>query len=1001
MPNISEKNRPADHTLTQIEEARKLNERYEEIDAKYGTWLKKFNNGSSFYTTMLQDCMSAISDRVTQYRFKEYLLSLESVEESVEDVKRLFTIISVNPQDAIARRLSSSAKKLPNPEQQQLKAFQEWVCGLEVVQQESFNAWMRRKNRDDMLVNTTTFRTATDAKKQRTFLNWFDREQQLIFDYFLSKLKPSEDISAKEITELKKWYKTEYPQLIRAAKDKLLTILKSNYETNEKFFGTIADLIKIINEKKQKIVLQFPDKFYFDSTATAEKLYNQWLDQRCWEKHQKRFLQDPADIADGVQKKAEARIDDIERMEEGHNGSVGNPLNRTTSVSLNSTTYGIGEAALSTGDASAKLRQLREELLTEVCRLEILDKTGTTVAYVHFTPNDKKSLVTALEQYGMVCTFKGKTNDIFNIEQVRIHQKPAKGEEPSTVYNFNHKTGKLAELLTSDQAAFLTGNLDDALLEQYIKENPGNYRTSLFLAVYGYYSEAFYWGFDFLSRVAGLAIFFEVLNISIGKSTSPASLTLNLLLSVGVVLANITYDPAADAKALCKKLMLRPDLTFFEALVGDKAKKNPLMTAAFAAFGTSGALPDLLPVLAIVNPKTNPALFGFFAVSLILSSDSYYFSFNFADVMDGTKVGIKAFMKALHDFYSEETPEDHIKNKSASARTTLLHMTLAALFRAFTIAYGPYMAVTNVSAALSAEGKPSPQSVTLGFALAVIGAVATLTTVPATRWIAVAKTYYPQIGAETWEQAVKQYNEFKENNPLTAWLQLKQDPSTFLVGGLSYAVPAYITMALDTYAGGVAPSTKIAMMAVLAPVVAKWMFDGFAPAAELKAINAKAKEIDHPYGNPEDDINTVSGTSVAIDLGSRAAATLYIAQFMFPDYCDPETELGKTNLVVLFSVAAFLLWSQFMYQGKSVSKAHASMLESARETEWYQKAKQEYVEPGKRVAGNLFTNCGEGISNNCSLSWASALCKRKDKQDRVEDTRNVPLLSFVGGSGTK
>ncbi len=836
--------------------------------------------------------VDTIKDLTTQYSFMVYMTEVLKQDRLLE---RLFSNLYI-------KDLTSEHAK------EQFQKFQQWICDQSPIQQTAFNHWLSSSNRDHAVGDKTaleTYRESTDATKQRAFINWMNSKLKAVFEQSLLEAKSTSSLAAEQLKELNTWYSEEYPRIINALKDGLKHKKGSAHNSCENFFKYANISIDTINT--HHVTLK-------KSTIDIKNLYNQWLDEQCYEKQIKHFEVDPTD----------AVFDIYSELSSYNETETRSPLARSEYKSDDSS-HDLENQQPTSYEARLK---------TVLTRIEILDKKEKTIGFIYFqeSSNEQESIQALNKQlvkFGMqVDPRKMVTPNLSFIEKVRIISMNEKKEE----YLFGHKKGCLYNLLTPEQEEFLIGSIDSGRLKEYIgndKRYFSDYNKAAFLAWYGYIGEVGYWGFAWFSVEKALEMLYTLMNVTPDINSIPNMLLKSILL-LCVIAANVTYVPSQEAEKLIKKMMLHVGETFWDILLLNNIKKNPLMSFLFLIFSLTGAMPDMDLIGEYVDLKKPLELFAYIltSVTMLTSGPSYYFAYNFDDVINGTKPGLDAFKKALKGLFSENLRE------KAKARDAFSHMILSLLQRDMVIAYGPISFLSKILGPNSA----------VPYTAGALSVPATTITVPGTRFGTISHQYFPKVSEETIELARATFKNNKESSVLQQFktsLALKQDPSTILVLSAAYIVPALATLALGD---SVSPEFKRAIQIVGALAIAQKGFDYFSLSSEEKAINHLALKL----AGKLKDVSFICNAVALGDQLTRIMAIPVILMTISAATFNPQEPLGQLLMLTALSLTAFLSYSAFKYQAMKVEEAFQVIGGDMADTDRWQSFHQNCLIPAKR-----------------------------------------------------
>lgn len=489
---------------------------------------------------------------------------------------------------------------------------------------------------------------------------------------------------------------------------------------------------------------------------------------------------------------------------------------------------------------------------------------------------------------------------------------------PPTLENLLHKrvnnAGKqvpLYTLLSDKQKELLKICLthNPAELNNFINKHGMISIIAWALPIVSYMGECVYFVADFILRADSFKPIFDAFDLGFLLKEKNAFLALNLLATVFVIVANVTFVPRSEANQLLQAWFLNPKGShsnvfaqlkgFFDTHIIDVATKNKLnklLTLGFAGMAFSGAAIETIAI-ALLKPylsaKGYEAMYGAGSAFLITSGVLYYFFMIFQDIINNTPKGIEALIAAASKIWCKDGNGNYTFNSAALIE--FQQMIVSMIERTFRMSYGPY-------AFMKGMGQPEVPSYIAG----IIGGLTTFVTTFATRVAPVAAAYHPE--DITKENLWRATQNFQAKTMLQRFCMRLGDPFIIPAVGLSYILARVTAASMDSTQGALL-GTGVFFVAFAA------MLKISQSSADVKIINrlASQEKIDATWAL------RFSQVSCGVDQFSRAVGLISILVALAPTIFNTETESNKLCIQGALILALYLSYAAFTYQSSKTN----------------------------------------------------------------------------------
>lgn len=395
----------------------------------------------------------------------------------------------------------------------------------------------------------------------------------------------------------------------------------------------------------------------------------------------------------------------------------------------------------------------------------------------------------------------------------------------------------------------------------------------------------------------------------------------NITAAIAVGIANLTFSPSKVSRTLMNDYRLylidHPQDYFIQAIFWDEAKKNKILTTAFITMAASSAMIGIF-ALEMLRPYVSKqvydnVLYPLGCLILIASGILYYFFFNFKDVIQYTQLGWDKFCEVLKTMISRDA--NISMHNRAVAGVAALQMIAGGLEVIFRMALGAFIFMQSMGA-----------SVEYCYVAALVAAIATAVTVPATRFRSAYYAFYMQTELILQTQAE---NSYKERALYQKGMTFLKDSTLPLVLGTEYIVSKNLSLSLS-YSLGI--NVLLIIMANILAAMLLYMM--LAPAIKQKTINAIIKPIDLQQTVPWYDMRSWDKCSMAATFGclfyrfSRTVSLIYILELLLPYVFNTQKESGDSAIVGALSVAIFLSVAGYEYHQPKVKDTLKAMTAS-------------------------------------------------------------------------
>lgn len=503
-------------------------------------------------------------------------------------------------------------------------------------------------------------------------------------------------------------------------------------------------------------------------------------------------------------------------------------------------------------------------------------------------------------------------------------ENPAIAVDEVELANINMLKNSINNLNPTDLARELANGLafnsitpqgKKQVLDHYIEVHKIEYYTLVGHSAFGYLGEFFYLFWDLKSRLTTTA---KLTHEPVPNPEDPESESIlfaaskrniigNAIATPFITLANVTYNPFADAKDYFKMRMLNPETALSHVIY-----KHPFLATMFLtyAFGGSYVEVDGLKDEEWAK-KAGPAINILYA-ALVYSGIAYYAAFQFNDTIQGFakwKASKSLLLEAI-TCGNGLNSEERIINLFSAA-----HEFIAFSERVFRMSYGGFRA----------------QGYELGSAIG----LGTTPVAIATRCLPTRKMYkYEANGltAEEFATATAQYNAAYMLSP--KWNQAK----------LFFSAPIFLTLPGAYFAYQYGADSKLegdnyknyilgTMAAVVTSLTTDYVLQFSIPARRKAiidlALDTKAVQaiLDNPtLSIPNKKSYALSFVANFLDQSSRVGAIFFMLNRLWPDTFDNDNSAGEARVFAALCVDAFLSSSSFKYQQEKGQEAYSTLV---------------------------------------------------------------------------
>lgn len=487
------------------------------------------------------------------------------------------------------------------------------------------------------------------------------------------------------------------------------------------------------------------------------------------------------------------------------------------------------------------------------------------------------------------------------------------------------------------------------------------------LPIVSYMGECVYFVADFILRADSFKPIFDAFDLGFLLKEKYAFLALNLLVTVFVIVANVTFDPRSEANKLLQAWFLNPKGShgnvfaqlkgFFDTHIIDVATKNKLLTLCFAGMAFSGAAIETIAI-ALLKPylsaKGYEAMYGAGSAFLITSGVLYYFFMNFQDIINATPDAIEAFKAAASKIWCKDENGNYTFNSAAFIE--FQQMLVAIVERTFRLSYGPFAFMKGMG-----------QSELPSYIAGIFGGLTTFGTTFATRVEQVAAAYHLKDKKENLPKARTYF--YDEATMLQRAYMRQGDPFTIPAVGMSYILARVTAASMDSTQGALL-GTGVFFVALAV------MLKISQSSADVKIINRLASQ------EKTEATWALSFSQVCCggDQFSRAVGLITILVALGPKIFNTQTESNKLCIQAALILAIYLSYAAFTYQSSKTNSICQNI------SDWIQRKAGQY---GAKSLGNsniFATNGGQELSiigrdsqHYLELSETDAPSKRLDE----------------------
>lgn len=446
------------------------------------------------------------------------------------------------------------------------------------------------------------------------------------------------------------------------------------------------------------------------------------------------------------------------------------------------------------------------------------------------------------------------------------------------------------------------------LLTFYANLHPREYYTILVHALLGYLGEIFYLYWDFAARI-------EIIKTLFPGIPDDDNFIAQVIATVPIAAANITYNPLTTAKGYVRSKLLDPEHTVIAEMF-----HNKIIALLFLLYCLAGGYIEIVEIDSWLDETM-----GMFKLApigiLVYAAVAYYVAYQFKD----TVKGIKDFGTVLTNLKFSD-----IKNASdlSTAGFVSGHMLIALIERMFRMSYGGFMAGTQQMAGLG-----STLSWTIGASLASLIGLATIPVALGTRCMSAFHKYFPEKTHIAYEVAKAIFKQrYNASLASSAWYEAKLffTPTLLALAPLAYIT--YQGAANDAipypYRGLSGAGSAIAATLITHISIAR-------PAAERVLVTEIANEDVKPeVGEIQPNFIASSSATIACftDNLSRTLTMGVVLLALFPALFPREeenhglTREGLERLLSALCLVGFILMPSYYYQAQKCAVTYAESI---------------------------------------------------------------------------